>query len=376
MAVIIIEVKSRKQLRAFINLPAKIHRGHKNWVPPIYMDDWLFFDEKKNKSFSYSDTIMLLAVKDNKIAGRIMGIINHKYNELHNENDCRFCFMETYNDDEVAHALINYIEKWANQKSITRIVGPLGFSDKDPQGMLIEGFDQPMVIATNCNFPYQVSLLENEGFTKKIDLVVYKVNIPKELPELYRKIYERGMNGNGITIPYLQTKKQLGPYIRPVLRLLNETFKDIYAFAPMNEQEMDDYANRYLSILDPKFIKIALNKENEVVGFIIAMPDISKGIVSCKGKIFPFGIFKILYYQKRTQQLNLLLGGIRDDFQNKGIDAMMGLKMLEEAHKAKLKYIDSHLELETNTKVRAEMERMGGKVYKKYRIYQKSLNDK
>ncbi|MFC2137142.1 hypothetical protein ACFLTE_03100 [Bacteroidota bacterium] len=370
----IIEVKTKRQLTKFILLPAKIHKNHKNWVPPIYMDDRLFFNFKKNKSFSYCDTILLLALKGKNVVGRIMGIINHRYNDAHDDKDGRFGFMETYEDPEVANLLMNTLENWAIKKGMKRIVGPLGFSDKDPQGMLIQGFDETMVIATNCNFPYQVRLIEDIGFKKKTDLVVYKLNIPDEVPEIYKKVYERGVNGNNVQVIDLQNKKQLKPYIIPVLKLMNITFKDIYAFAPMDENEMIDYANRYLSILDPKFIKLVLNKEKEVVAFVIGMPDISEGIKRSKGRIFPFGILKILYHQKRTKQLNLLLGGIREDYQNKGLNAIMGVKMLEEAHKAGLKYIDSHLELEDNLKVRAEMERLGGVVYKTYRIYQKPLN--
>ncbi len=373
MSVELIEVRNRHNLKKFIYLPARIHKDHKNWVPPIYMDEWHFFNPRKNRSFNYCDTILLLAMKGNKLAGRIMGIINRKYNEAHNENDGRFCFMETYDDDETANALIKAVEDWALSKNMTRMVGPLGFSDKDPQGMLIEGFDQPIVIATNCNYPYQAALLENAGYVKHNDLVVYKLDVPDEIPEFYQRIYERGIQNNNINILDFTSRKQLKPYIKPVLRLLNQTFMEVYAFLPLDEKEMEDYANRYLSILNPRFIKVVTNYNSEVVAFIIGMPDVSEGIRSCSGHIFPFGLFKILYHQKLTKQLNLLLGAIREDYRNMGINAVMGVKMIEEAHKAGLKYIDSHLELETNTRMRAEMERMNGKVYKRYRIYKKEL---
>ena len=373
MAVEIIEVKSRKQLKRFIYLPAKIHKNHKNWVPPIYIDEWQYFNHRKNHSFSYCDTILLLAVRDNKPAGRIMGIINHKYNEAHNESDGRFCLIETYNEQDVAHALLKAVEDWARSKKMKRLIGPLGFSDKDPQGMLIEGFEQPMVIATNCNYPYQVTLIEEAGYTRHVDLVAYKIDTPDEIPDFYKRIYERGIKNNNIYIHDFTARRQLKPFIRPVLNLLNRLYIDIYAFSPLDEHEMDDLVRRYFSILNPRFIKVVANKENEVIAFIIGMPDISQGIKSCKGHIFPFGLLKILYHQKKTRQLNLFLGGIHKDFQNLGIDAVMGVKMIEEAYKAGLKYIDSHLVLETNVKMRAEVERMGGKVYKRYRIFKKDV---
>jgi hypothetical protein len=367
-------VKSKAALRKFIHLPASIHKNHKNWIPPIYADEWKFFNPKKNPLFNHSETILLLALRDNRPIGRIMGIINHKYNDAKNENDGRFCFIETYNEPEVAELLLSAVEKWAREKGMNGMVGPLGFSDKDPQGLLIEGFDEPMVIATNCNYPYMVSLVEAKGYTKKVDLVVYKLLVPDVIPEFYQRIYERVIKNNkDIRLVKLNNRRQIKPYIRPVLGLVNSTFTDIYAFAPLSENEMDEFAKRYLMILDPRFIKIIENNKKEVIAFILGIPDIGDGIIKSRGYILPFGFYHILRSQKTTNRLSLLLGGIREDYRNSGLDTIMGVEMLKEARKAGLRYIDSHLELETNLKMRAEMEKMGGVVYKKYRIYQKSL---
>lgn len=374
MDIRIYPVKTKRELREFIYLPAKIHKNHSNWVPPIYLDEWPFFTPKKNRSFIHCDTILLLASRNGQIVGRIMGIINHKYNEAKNENNARFCFIETYNDFDVANALLNAVEEWAKSKGTSKIVGPLGFSDKDPQGLLIEGFEQPNVIASNCNFPYLPELVEKSGYDKEIDLVVYKLNVPDSIPEFYIRILERTFRNNkGLSVINFTKRRQIKPYIKPVLSLVNESFKEIYGFAPLDDQEMKEFATRYLPVLDPRFIKVVVNERNEVVAFIIAMPDISDGIRKCKGHILPFGIFQIFRSQKRTKQLNLLLGAIKEHYRNKGIDTLMGVRMLEEAKKAGLKNIDSHLELENNLKMRAEMEKMGGVVYKRYRIFKKTL---
>ncbi len=367
-------VKNRKDLKRFIHLPAKIHTTHANWVPPIYMDEWIFFNPKKNRAFSYSDTILYLAYKEGMLAGRVMGIINHKYNDASGDQDGRFCFLETYKDYEVAKALLKAVEDWARAKGMKNLVGPLGFSDKDPQGMLIEGFNEPIVISSNANFSYMVNFLERAGYEKKTDLVVYKVIIPKVIPDFYRKIYERTIRNNpGLNFVDLKTKRQIKPYIRPVLTLVNDTFKDIYAFAAMSEQEMDEFASRYIMILDPRFIKIIENEKKEVIAFVLGIPDISAGIKKSKGYVFPTGFISILRSQKTTKQLTLLLGAIREDCRNMGLNTALGIKMLEEAHKAGLEYLDSHLELETNFKIRAEMEKMGGVVYKRYRIYTRGI---
>lgn len=303
-----------------------------------------------------------------------MGIINHRYNELHDEKDGRFCFMETWEDQEVFDALITYVEKWAKEKGMVNLVGPLGFSDKDPQGFLIEGFDEPMVIAANCNFQYMPQLIEKKGFEKKIDCLVYKVNIPDKIPEIYLKIYDRVMSRNKINVLEFTKRSELRPLIRPIFTLLNDTFKDIYAFAPFEISEMDDFANRYLLLMDPRFIKVITNNQGEIVAFFIAMPDISKGIVASKGKIIPFGIFQIFRAQKKTKQLNLLLGAVKREYQGMGIDVVMGVKMFETAISRGMEYMDTHLELEDNNKMLAEFKFMGKELYKRYRIYKKEIN--
>jgi hypothetical protein len=374
MEIQIKEVKTKNDLHHFIHLPAKIHKGHKNWVPPLYMDEWEYFNTKKNVSFSYCDQVLLLAIKNGIVVGRCMGLIHHKYNTQHNELNGRFSYIETWNDKEVFHALIDYVAKWAKEKGMTKLVGPLAFSDKDPQGFLIEGFDETIVIASYCNYPYIIDLLEKEGFEKKVDLVVYKVPIPDELPPLYKLVSQRfHQNNSNLRVMAFTSRRKVKPFIRPTLQLINETFTNIYGFTPFSEKEMDDFANRYLFLINPNFIKIMLNENNEVVGTIIGMSDISKGIQKSKGYLLPFGFIPILTAGRKSKQLNLLLGAVDPRYQGRGMEILLGINMIESAKKTGKTFVDSHLELEYNTKVRAEMSRMGGVVYKKYRIYQKDL---
>ena len=367
-------VCTRHDLRDFIHLPAKIHKGHSNWVPPIYSDERSFFSSEKNKSFGYSDVIMLLAYRGDELVGRIMGIINRKYNDLHREKHARFNYLETWDDREVVEVLIRYVEEWARIRGMEKVVGPLAFSDKDPQGYLISGFDEPISVATHCNFKYMIHHLEALGYVKDIDLVVYKIKIPEKTPDLYLKVAERARRNNpGIRLLEFTRRKDLKPWIRPIFSLINETFTQIYGFMPFTLEEMDDFANRYLLLMDARYIKVILNERNEAIAFVIGMPDISEGIRKSRGYLFPFGIIQILISGKRSSQLNLLLGAIHPDYQNRGLDTIMGSAMLESARQGGLSHIDSHLEMESNAKVRAEMEYMGGKVYKTYRVFGKSL---
>lgn len=368
----LLEVKTKSDLKDFIYLPKEIHKDHSNWLYPIYTDEWILFDPAKNKAFNYCDTILVLAKKESKVVGRIMGIINHRYNKINNENFGRFCFMETWNDKDVFNALISYIENWAKEKGMQKLIGPFGFSDEDPQGFLVEGFDQPTVMITNCSFPYMAKMIEEEGFVKKMDFVEYKVATPNEVPALYERAAQRPER-NGFKIIEFTKRKQLKPYIRRVLGLTNDTYTEIFGYVPFTEEEMDDFARRYIPILDPKFIKVVEDSNSEVVAYVIGMPNISKGINKAKGKLFPFGFIHILRSMKKSNQLDLLLGAVKSDLRNLGLDTMLAKAMLKSAKERGLEYIDSHVIMETNTKMRAEIEKLGGKIYKRYRIFQKDL---
>lgn len=374
MAIKLIEVKTKKQLKTFIYLPEKLHKGRKNWVPPIYMDEWAYFNPKKNKAFGYSDTLMLLAEKDGEIVGRVMGIINRRYNEVRNEKTARFGYLESIQDQEVVHALLSQIEQWAKEKGMTRIIGPYGFSDQDPEGFLIKGFEHRATIATYYNFEWMPEMVEKEGYTKDIDYFVYKIEIPKEIPEVYRRVSERILTKGNFQLLEFKKRKEIKPWVRPILSLMNECYleSNIYGYAPLDEKEMDALAKKYLPVLDPRFVKGVL-KDGEVVAFIIGIPDLTEGIQKARGRLFPFGIFKILRARKKTKQLDLLLGGIKKEYRGVGLDALMGMAMISSAQQAGFEIIDTHHEMESNVRVRAEMERMGGQVYKIYRVYQKSL---
>ncbi len=370
--IVIKEVITPRELREFIYLPEKVHKDDPNWLPPIYMDERLLFNKEKNKSYKYADAILLLAWKENKPAGRIMGIINRRYNDINNENHGRFCFMECYNDKEVFHALIEKVEEWARNNGMTTLVGPLGFSDKDPQGFQIEGFEYPQFITAATNLPYMPGMIEEEGYTKKIDLVNYLGKMPEKLPEVYIKVLNRLEKNEGYKIVEFNKKKELKPYIIPALELMNETFSEIYGFVPLTDNEKQEFANRYLPILDPKFIKMVKNEEG-LIGFAIGMPDVSPGIKACRGRLLPFGILKVLRESRRSKKLLMMLGGVKKEYRGKGIDVLMGVKILESAINQKMEVIDSHLVLEDNTRMRGEYERVGGKVVKTFRIYQKAL---
>jgi hypothetical protein len=370
---VIKEVLTRKDRHEFIYLPEKVHKNEPDWLPPIYMDERELFNKKKNKSYQYADAILLLAYRDKRLVGRIMGIINKRYNAINNEQHGRFCFMECYNDKEVFHALLTKVEDWARKNGMIRIIGPLGFSDKDPQGFQIEGFEYPQFMTSPNNSAYMPELMAGEGYEKKVDLVNYLGKLPDKFPLIYEKVLSRVDNNKEYKIIEFSSKKELKPYIIGVLELMNQTFAEIYGFVPLNDKEKTDFAARYLPILDPKFIKLIETAAGELVGFAIGMPDFSKGIRDAKGRLLPFGILKILRDSKRSRKLLMMLGGVKKAYRGKGLDVLMGVKILQSGINHKMDMIDSHLVLENNTKMRSEYERIGCQVVKKFRIYQKEL---
>jgi hypothetical protein len=367
------EVTTPALLKQYIFLPEQLYRGSTRWVPPLYADEWAFHDPAQNKAFEYCDTIKVLAFQNKKVVGRIMGIIHHPYNAHHNEKTVRFFHLDCINEQAVANSLIAFIARWGKTKGMEKIIGPFGFSDKDPQGLQIEGLNYLPVLATPTNPDYLQALVENEGFEKELDCVSYQMKILEQLPATLETVYQRISKRTNIRLLEFKSKAQLKPYIIPVLELVNEAYAPIFGFVPMTEEEMKKFAGQYLPILDPEFVKVVINTTNQVVAFVVAMPDMSRGIQKAKGKIFPFGFIHILLSMRNTRQLNLLLGAIKPGYRRIGINVLLGKAMMKSAVKRNLQVMDSHLILENNVAMRGECEKLNGEICKRFRVYSKTL---
>lgn len=372
MDVEIREVKDRLQQREFIRFPYRLYRNTPNWLPPLLREERKFYNPAENTGFAACDTVRFCAYRHGSMTGRIMGIIHHQYNRLHHEKTGRFFAFDCMEDRETAWALLRAVESWCRSKGMKQVVGPFGFSDKDPQGTMIYGFDQRGTIIAPYSHSYYMEFIAGCGYTKMVDLVEYLVAVPAEVPAFYLKICGRILRNPSVRCVEFENKQQLKPYIVPILRLMCETFEDIYGTVALTDDEMKKLAADYMPVLDPDFIKV-VEMDGEPVAFILGLPDFGPGLKKAGGRLFPFGFYHILRELKRTRYLILLLGGIRKAYQGKGLDALMGTRMLESAIRRGYTSINSHLELETNLRVRAEMERAGGEIFKKYRIFQKAL---
>ncbi len=373
MAVCIVELTTRRQKRDYLHLPYVMHKNHALWVPPLMIYEKHFINHRKNPHMEYSDTICFLAYRDGKPAGRIMGIINKELNDTWKDRQARFCCFESINDRETVHGLLLSVENWARSRGMQRIIGPMGFSNQDPQGFIIEGFDQRPSIGTIYNFAYIPELMEQNGYTKEVDYLTYKIPFPKRIPQLYEKISQRVQQRSAIRILEFETKRQVKPYLSRVLRFMNETYAGIYGFISLSEPIIKKTARNYHEIVDPHLLKIILNDRNEIVSFILGIKDITEGFKKAKGRLLPVGYFFIKATQKKSNRLDLLLGAIREDFRGKGLDTVMAISMIKSARRMGMDFADSHHELESNTRVQAEMKRLGGFLYKRHRVYQKEL---
>jgi hypothetical protein len=284
----------------------------------------------------------------------------------------RFGFLECYEEQDVFSALIAFVENWARGRGMKKLVGPMGFSDQDPQGLLYEGFDHEPTLASFHNFPYVVRFMDAAGYTKEVDYVDYMVKLPDKVPDFYAKIAARAARQTEFRLLEFTKTKELKPYIRKIFVLMNQTYRDVYGYVPLTDQEMDALVKQYLPVIAPRFVK-AVARGEDVVAFVVGIPNMNEGLRRSKGHLFPFGILQIMAAMKNSKQLDLLLGAIREDCRGRGLDVMMGASMIRSAIAAGLETMDSHHELENNLKMRAEMERVGGQVVKRFRIYQKPL---
>ncbi len=372
MAVAVSEVKGSSDYRKFVHFPALAHKNHPQWVPPVWQDEYAFFNPKKNPAFKDCDTILLLARRGSKVTGRVMGIVHHAYNSKSDEKTARFGFLECYEDAETCHALLHTVEQWAAGLGMNRIIGPYGFSDKDPQGLLVEGFEHTGMIASNCNHPYLVQLVENEGYEKEVDCMAFMLPLNFEMPEQHHRIYERVSKSGQYRVLEFASRKQLKPYIVPILQLMNECYSNIFGAVPMSEREMKEFADRYLPILDPRFVKVVA-QNGEILSFVVGLPSIAEGLQRSKGYLWPFGVFHILRAMRKTRKLDLMLGGVKPSHQGRGLDLLMGFKLLDAAKAAGFEAMEVHLVLETNYKMLAEVVRLNAKPHKRFRVFWKRV---
>lgn len=376
MAIIIKKVSSKKELKTFIRFNYELYKGNPYSVPDLYDDMLNTFSSKKNAAFEFCEAEYFLAYKDNKVVGRVAAIINNRANQTWDKKEVRFGWIDFIDDEEVSSALLKAVEDWGKQKGMDTITGPLGFTDMDAEGMLIEGFDQLGTMATIYNYPYYPQHMEKLGFEKDADWVEFKLYVPDQLPEKFVRISEIILQKYKLKIKKL-TRKGIKEkhYGQKIFDLINEAYAPLYGFSKMTQGQIDQYVNTYLPLLDLRMVSIVETEDGELVAAGISMASLSKALQKAKGRILPFGWFYLLkaLFIKRPKVLDLLLVGVKPEYQSKGVNALLFYDLVPTFKKMGFVYGESNPELEENKKVQAQWSAFESVQHKRRRAFKKAI---
>ncbi len=358
MSVTIKKVTTKDDLRKFIQFGIDLYEGNDYFVPPLIYDEMATLNMSKNPAFEHCDAAYFLAYRGEEIVGRIGVIINHKANEIWKQKNARFSFVDFIDDAEVTDALFAKAESWARSRGMEKIHGPLGFTDLDHEGMLIEGFDRMSTMYTIYNYPYYPEHMERMGYVKDQDWLEFLIQIPDEIPERYTRRFDVVKRRFGLTVKRFERKKDVFPYARDIFLLFNKAYKDLFGYVELSEKQIDYYVDMYIPLLRLEFLSLILRQQdNKVVGVGIGLPSMSEALRKAKGKFLPTGwihLYKALKgIGNTTHVLDLMMIAVDPEYQGKGLNALMVSEFFNSAKKFNLTEAETNLELETNNKVHA-----------------------
>lgn len=376
MSVEIRKVSSRKELKAFVRFANNLYKGNKYYVPSMPFDDMNTFNKDKNGAFEFCDAELYLAYKDGKLAGRVAAIVNYKANESWKADQVRFGWIDFIDDIEVSAALLEAVCAFGRARGMKQIVGPLGFTDFDPEGMLVEGFDRLSTMALIYNHPYYPEHMVRHGYVKETGWVEYRITIPEQLPENHRRLSEIIKERYGLKLRKLsrrQIKKE--DYGRKLFKLINETYCVLYGYSLLSDKQIDQYVDLYLSLVDTKMLTFIEDSKGDLIAAGISIPSLSEALQKCNGEILPFGWWHLLktMFFKKPDTLDLLLIGVRPDYQNRGVNSLLFVDLFENYKKMGFKYAETNANLETNAKVQAMWNPFEKELHKRRWVFAKEL---
>jgi len=327
-------VNSKKDLKRFIAFQNQLYKGNKFWCPQMRMDEMNTLSRDKNPAFDFCEAEYWLAYRGKEIVGRIAGIINNKANERWNEKLVRFGWIDFVDDLVVSKTLLDKVKEWGRSKGMNGIHGPLGFSDMDNEGMLIKGFEEMATLASIYNYPYYVEHMEKLGFEKAADWVQYEFEIPPSIPEKVDRLSLLVQEKYKLHVLKAKKAKELLPYAPKMFQTLNEAFSELYGYTALTQKQVDMYIKAYFGFVRPEFISFVIDEHDDVVGFGVSLPSLTKALQKCNGKLFPFGFLYLLRAMKKNDTIDMYLNGVRPDYHAKGVNALY----YNEMHKAYIKY--------------------------------------
>jgi GNAT superfamily N-acetyltransferase len=367
------EVKTLGDLKKFIGFPYKLYKNHPYWVPPLFMDEMNTLRKDKNPAFEHCEAKYWLAYKNKRIVGRIAAIINQLYIDKWKNKFARFGWIDFIDDKEVSKALLETAENWAKEKGMTAVHGPLGFTDLDYEGMLIEGFDELGTLATIYNYPYYPEHITQLGYKKDTDWMEYELPVPEEPNEKIARVAEIALRRNKLRLLNARNKKELLKYAKDLFDLIDVAYSNLYGVVPLTEKQVNAYVKQYFGFVKPEFVPVILDEKGKMVAFGVTMPSLSKALQKCRGRILPFGFIHLLNALKKNDRADLYLVAVHPDYQGKGINAVMINEMNLVYKKLGIKKAESNPELETNHLVQAQWKYFPRRQHKRRRCFIKHL---
>ena len=376
-AIHITPVESKKDLKSFIHFNYDLYKNNEYAVPELSLDLMNTFSKKKNAALEFCEFQLFLAKREGKVVGRIAAIINHKANKVWETEEVRFGWIDFIDDIAVSKALLDTVEKWGKERGMKKMVGPLGFTDFDREGMLIEGFYRLGTMSTYYNYPYYPQHMEQHAMEKEIDWVERYVACPDEIPEKYARISALVAKRSGLRVKKLQNMKEVmrENWGHKIFRLINESYSPLFGYSPLSEKQIDQLVNTYMPLVDLRMQSLILNEADELVGVGISMPSIVRALQKARGQLLPFGWWHLLKALKWKHEdgVELLLIAIRPDYQSKGVNALIFNDLIPVYKAMGFKWAETNPQLEDNFQSQAQWEYLNPIVHKRRRCYKRNI---
>ncbi len=373
MSIVLKEVSSRADLRKFVRFPFSLYKNNKLWAPPFMRDELKTLDRKKNPAFDHCIAKYWLAYKDEKLAGRIACIINEKIVEKWKVRKARFGWIDFIKDFDVAEALLKKAENWAHDNGMDSLEGPMGFTDLDEEGMLVEGFEEQGTYPMIYNYPYYPEYLEQLGYKKQVDWLEFEVMVPHSIPEKITRINNLILKRSKFRLLEAKRSKDYKPYIASFWDIIDETYKDLFGVVPLTDKQKKFYTDQYFGFIIPDYSKFIVNEKNEVIAVGIAFPSFTEALRKAKGRLFPFGIFYMLHAVKHAKKLDFYLIGVKKAYRNSGVISVMMNEININAIKNGIVSCETAGELEDNKAVQDMWRHYEYRQHKRRRCFIKTL---
>lgn len=374
MEIEIRQVVSKSDLKRFIDFQYRLYRGNKYWCPQVRMDEYNTLSKKKNLAFEYCEAEYWLAFRNGEIVGRVAGIINHRANKAWKESLVRFGWIDFIDDPEVSARLIATVEEWGRSKGMTGIHGPLGFTDMDNEGMLVEGFEELAILTGIYNYPYYPVHIERLGFLKAADWIQHEFPVPDTIPDKVVRMAEIVRDRYNIRCLEVKRTRELRPYAKKMWVMLNDAYQVLYGFAPISEAQMDAYTDQYFGYIRSEFVSMLVDSKDDVVGFGISLPNLTKALQKSDGRLFPFGFIHLMKAMRRNDLVDMYLVGVRPDYHGKGVTAMIFNQLHRAYIKHGVKFTISANQLEENAKALTIWKNFEHRLHIRHRCYIRHFN--